>query len=305
MSNNRSVRFPDDPGNRSSRRSRDSGVGSSSTEQAGTGGRPDRRFTVQDREEQWRNPRALQEALDTATEALEKYKKKCLELDQAVSTGKKDLRESEARWRAQCDHNEELKQENGLLREQVIAHKDAFDDMRDQRDDWRQKYLSETSPVSGVPMMSGGSGESSDGIKRTKSKRDSGKDQKARLKERINKGTVDSEAPSSKSHHGSHKTRERRRSISVSTSSRTPYIEEPPKDRSRPPLTRGYDNYTTAPIASTSISRTDAYVAISTVPRTTEPTVSSTYRTAGYQTGDYVPHPLPPDNHSERGRRHH
>jgi hypothetical protein len=297
---------PSPPSESRSRRSRDSGVGSSSsTEQANSGGKSDRRFTDQDREDQRYNVHALQEALDAANKNLRDQKKKNLTIDEALSNSHKIIREKEIMIRNLIEQNDNMKHEIVAARNQIDEHKDAFNDMRIERDEWRQRCLSLEEPVDSTAMMSGGSGHSSEGIKRSKSKRDS-KDQTDRLKTRINKPSK-GEEPSSPKLARSSSRRRRSLSIDPSTSSRRPYIEEP-EDRSRPPISGGsrhYPNYTAASLVSPTIARMEA-VAMSNVPRTSYPAVPPIYQTAGYQQqqqqgGDYVPLPLP----EHRGRRNH
>ncbi|KAK9778167.1 hypothetical protein SCAR479_05137 [Seiridium cardinale] len=292
----RSVRFGDEDRSRTSPRSRDSGFGSS-TEQAHVGGRSDRIFTAQDYEDQRYNVRALQEALDSSNDDVGRYKKKVGDLDQELSSSRKIVREQETKMRGLITANETLKDTHkGLLKE--------IESLKDENFDLRQR-LTTYSPSDPEYMMSGGSGESSDGVRRSRSKRHGKNDSqelKDRMKERINKGNQEAEASASKStHKDSEKKRERRQSVSKAT--RKPYIEEPPntdrRERRGPPVTtRGFDhlNYTTSPPAS-SPARVD-HAASS--PRSSGP---SSYASYAPSSGDYYPAPLPPKNSSTRKHR--
>jgi hypothetical protein len=315
MSGSRNVRFEE--GSSSSRHRSDSGIGSTSSQEANTGRRPDRRFTEQDREHQRGSVHALQEALETTTQQCDKYKKKCLDYEDRLSKANKTNKETEAQWRAGYDRNETLQEEKKMLAQQLQELRLSYNAVRDECNEWKQKYLDVTEPIN-EPVMrggggSGGSGDSSDGMKRTKSKRDGG--QADRLKERMNRPTREAETSSRGSqghrppvtskptHHA------RRASISAMPTSRKPYIEEPADDGvSRPPVTNyRYDSYAntgTGSVRSPAYSGMDPFAATSSIPRNVHPTVGvSTYVTPGHHTevvpGDYVPLPLP------KKHRHH
>lgn len=287
----RSVRFTEDEVRSRGHRSRDSGLGSS-TEQAHVGGKSDRIFTAKDIEDQRFNIRALQEALESSNGDVTRYKNKAQSLDTELSTARRTIREKETLLRECITENQTLRKENDNLRLDN-------DSLRDENYDLRQQ-LTDPSLYDGEYMMSGGSGESSDGVKRSKSKRRSKPDMKDQMKVRINRGNPEVEATSSKPRKDSDKERRPRRSESRT---RPPYIEEAPtigKDRSRPPVTRHPGNYTTEPSVS---SRTSMQANASVMtPRTTHGVTYNQSTT----TGDYVPYALPPEKHSsERGRRHH
>ncbi|KAI1867816.1 uncharacterized protein JN550_006957 [Neoarthrinium moseri] len=295
----KTVRFDEDRP-RSSRRSRDSALGSS-TEQAHVGGRSDRRFTAQDREDQSLNVHALQEALTTANQHLREQKKKNLELEQQLSACRKELRETNASLREKHDESTTLRADNSALRTQAQVDQDTMYTLR-QTIAYYQESESEY-------LMSGGSGESSNGGKTSKHKSHSkhdGEDMKEKLKDRINRNNNEAEASTKHSHRASQVSQKkptRARSSSRSTRTREPYIEDPSMDRTRPPstmATRGFDHYTTSPMTPALTSRIDQPM-MSPVPRTHQPGVS--YTVGGYpSSGNYVVTPLPPKE-SDRGRR--
>ncbi|RYP13318.1 hypothetical protein DL767_010804 [Monosporascus sp. MG133] len=240
---------------RSRESGRDSGVGSLSSDQASSGGKPDRRFTAHDYQDQHSNIYALQEALDRATENVEHYKKKCRDLNNEVSNINKTNRETEALFRAQCDRNEQLEQELSLIREQYKELQADYDDLRDKYSDLQQRYTTETRPVDS-PMMSG----AGDRPTRTKSKHGhDDKQMKDRMKDRLNRDGQKDDTSSKSSHQHS-----RRLSRAPSTS-RKPYIEEMP-----PPVSskssRSHSNYKTT-------SQAPHIVSYASVPRTSQPPV--------------------------------
>ncbi|ETS85382.1 hypothetical protein PFICI_03407 [Pestalotiopsis fici W106-1] len=264
----RTVRFREsDSSSRPSPPSRDSGLGSS-TDQTYIRGRSDRFFTAQDHDTQRFNVGALQEALDSCREEKGKYKSKAHDLDAQLNACKSTLREKEL-------ENRSLREENSTLRHQRDTFESEVHDLR--------RRLAPSEPDY---MMSGGSGESSNGLGRTRSKRQDGQDQKNRLRERIN--MVNEPAPSNRD-----SIRGRRLSMSHTTA---PYPRDTVDSRpSRgPPLTtRGFqhidatnNNYTTsAPVGSPTTFRTESLSS----PRSTTSTLN-TFMTGG----DYVPEPLPP-----------
>jgi hypothetical protein len=289
---------------KTSHRDHDSGVGSSSsTEQASVEGRPDRVFTDQDRQSQRFSLAALQEALDDTKSTVEKYKGKCRDLDQQLSESNKKRKQVEGLHREQCDTSERLGEENCQLRQQIDAMSLELQEVKNDRDKWRDGYLDVTDPVAdplaGAHMMTAvGSSNSSDGAGRTKSRsKHEGKEVEDRLRVRINKNVTDTEPSSSKSHHrhGSHSSskKSRGRSSSRSMSTHEPYIEEPP-DRSRPPVTTRGHYTTSTPVLTVRTSRLESPT-MSPVLRTPNPLVSRSPMGSYQTTGDYNPQPLPLD----------
>ncbi|KAJ1338708.1 centriolin [Microdochium nivale] len=167
------VNFSDSPpaksSSRSSIHSRDSAIGSSSSDQASSAGdRPDHRFTVADYNEQRSNVRALQEALDTANAEVEDLKKLLASRDEALKQAHKANREMEARRNALDNLSEtieqdkkdlknqlaELKELNAAQKQQVDDFKDIIDELRDERADLQQQVENLVDPVRS-PNISG------------------------------------------------------------------------------------------------------------------------------------------------------
>ncbi|KAI0837446.1 hypothetical protein F5Y06DRAFT_89623 [Hypoxylon sp. FL0890] len=292
------ISTPSSKGSPKDRRSRelahDSGVGSSSSEQASLGGRPDRRFTAEDYEDQLYSVGALQEALGQANKKVEHFQKKCGDLDNELTKAHRVARENDKLYREECDRNQRLERINRELEAEKIAQaerikelKAAYDEMKDERDEYRQKYINLVDPVIDSTMR-GGSGEpSSPRLRRSGSRQD--------LHQKESKG------PSRR--HGEHReekatsSRHHRRSSSLSvnpgarSSSKKPYIERMPPS----PPSRYSGNYTVGPADSTEPTYYSA------APRNSYATTPSSYRTVTDipTTGDYVPYPL----HETRGRR--
>ncbi|KAI4597715.1 hypothetical protein KJ359_003990 [Pestalotiopsis sp. 9143b] len=288
MAGERAVRFDDRP-SRTSPRSRDSGLGSS-TDQSYAGGRSDRFFTAQDYDTQRFNVGALQEALDSCREEKGKYKKRVSELDAEVSMYRKTTREQETEIRT-------LRDENTTLRHQRDKYQNEAYDLR------RRLAPSSESDY----MMSGGSGHSSNGLSRSGSRRQENQEQKERLLERMNTVNPPPE-PAAKDP----ARKQRRSSMSQKRSS---FIQELQADEraargSGPPVTtRGFDridtsNYTTSSAGMSSPISSRAEASMS--PRSS--TVSyNTYNTTT-TSGDYVPERLPPkprvESNSSSSRKH-
>jgi len=280
MSSKRLSHPPSSPGGTRSHRSResgrDSGVGSLSSDQASSGGKPDRRFTAHDYQDQLSNIYALQEALDRATEKVEHYKKKCRDMDHEVSNINKAHRETKALYRAQCDRTEQLEQELSLFKEQYKELQADYDDLRDRYGDLRQRYATETQPVED-PTMSG----AGDRPSRTKSKHGhDDKQMKDRMKDRLNRDGQKDDNSSKSSH------RHSRRLSRAPSTSRKPYIEEMP-----PPVSskssRPHSNYKTT-------SHEPHIVSYASIPRTTQPISTASYPpTNEFQDGNYHLYPLP------------
>ncbi|KAI1106471.1 hypothetical protein F4804DRAFT_30417 [Jackrogersella minutella] len=289
----RHVKFNSTPKGYRSHEAHDSGVGSSSSEQASMGGRPDRRFTAEDYEDQLYSVAALQEALGQANKKVEQFQKKCIDLDNELTKAHRVARDTDKLYRDEFERNERLQKINKELEEtrsaqeeQIMELKAAYNDMRDERDEYRQLYLSLTDPVIDITMR-GGSGEpSSPKLRRSGSKRE--------LKSSGRKYADHGEEKASSSRH-------HRRSSSISqpstrSSSKKPYIEKmPPNSSSR------YSGHYTI---DTSDTLTDPAL-YSHVPRNTHSGTHSSYHGAKdfSATGNYVPYPLHQSHGEPRGRR--
>lgn len=142
------VSFP--PSGTKSHRSResvrDSGIGSLSSEYTSIGGRPDRKFTAQDYDQR-QNVGALQEALERATKNAEYYKNQYHEKDRELSKAHKSHRDAEARWKAQCDHNDELERDLRHINEQYADLQVDYDILKDSYNALRQQYAIDTEPL--------------------------------------------------------------------------------------------------------------------------------------------------------------
>ncbi|KAI1214495.1 uncharacterized protein F4807DRAFT_130185 [Annulohypoxylon truncatum] len=281
-------------GYRSREPAHDSGVGSSSSDQASVGGRPDRRFTAEDYEDQFYSVGALQEALGQANKKVEHYQKKCIDLDTELTKAHRVARDTDRLYREECERNmrlerinKNLEEERDAQREQIKELKAAFDEMRDERDEYRQLYHTAVDPIIDSNMR-GGSGEpSSPRLRRSTSKHD--KDRKE------SKGTTRRYPDHRDEKAGSSRQHRRNSSVSVNpgtsirSSSRKPYIEKMPSPSSR--HSGNYTTYASDPLADTAV--------YSTVPRISHTTTQPAYHSVNdAPTGNYFPYPL-----HERGRR--
>ncbi|KAK8039880.1 hypothetical protein PG993_008291 [Apiospora rasikravindrae] len=312
----KSVKYSDGsrPGHKG-RHDHDSGVGSLSSEQASTGGRPDRRFTAEDIERQRRSPRALQEALRAKDDEILSIKEKYNELLDANKQLHSDRRAYEKDYAKLCDDNSTLQARESQLQARVNALEVSNEQLSSEVEKLKtenynlKRRLGTTSVTSDSDFtMTSGLGE---GLPhRTRSRRDS-KSQSSEMmdsmRDRI-KPPKDEPKPSSKSSHG------RRRSMS--STSKPPYIEPQPVDdvvsRSRPPMSYSghysslpahYDNYTASTMGPASYTQLQP-ARESNMPRTVPDSRSST---TSYQesTGNYVPHPLPQPPAPETRRHEH
>ncbi|KAK7752679.1 hypothetical protein SLS62_005448 [Diatrype stigma] len=247
---------------------RDSGIGSSSSEYASLGSRPDRMFTAHNYDQR-QSVGDLQEALERATKNAEYYKNKCQDIDHELKKSHTNYRESEARWKAECGHNEQLEQELSDLKEKHKVLQTNYDVLLDQYTALSEQY---TDSMNNSPMMSTALPI------RTKSKHESiDKRQKDRMKARI--APKDETIPKSSSHRS---TRTHSRAPSTK---RDVYIEEAPP--------RNYK------MAGSESHRHSSYS--SSVPRTSQPVNPVIYHTSSeFPDGDYHPYPLPAE---PRGRR--
>ncbi|OTB01026.1 hypothetical protein M426DRAFT_224691 [Hypoxylon sp. CI-4A] len=270
----------------------DSGVGSLSSEQASIGGRPDRRFTVEDFQSQLYDVGALQEALGQANKRVEYFQQKCLELDDELSKAHKIARDTDKLYRDECEHNQKLEQLNNQLKTDKLSKADkikelqaAYDDLRVKCNDIEQKYYSLIDPVAESSVRAGSGDSSSSRLRRSGSKHD--KDRKESRTVSRKQGEHRDERPPT--------TRQRRRSPSTSvkpgarSSSRKPYIEPMPRDK-----LRHSGNYTTA------LQNPSMETVVLSTPRSHAPPSSYHGVNNTQDTGNYIEYPL----YETRGRRY-
>ncbi|KAH8678254.1 hypothetical protein BX600DRAFT_431542 [Xylariales sp. PMI_506] len=283
----KTVRFPEDDW--SPRHDQDSGIGSTSTDQ-----------NIRGRAE-YNQGRPRQSAKPyNVLEDLERYREKYRIADAAanrLNVEKQELIQDKRDLKGQV---EQLLRDNHLLAEQNkgLLNENAYLQQRVHDLDASADYL-----------MSGGSGESStgsSGLKRSKSKskRDRAaekvaekedEDLEVRLRDRLNGPSTKSSSGHHRSSSGQHKKSGSRR---ASMSSNRPYIEEAPRDPTRPPLSRieTHHYYTTAP------PQMGSPHTLTSRPKKSSPRSStiSDSETPRY-TGDYIKYPLPPDvSHKSR-----
>ncbi|XXG97311.1 hypothetical protein Hte_003607 [Hypoxylon texense] len=276
----------------------DSGVGSSSSGQASLGGRPDRRFTAEDIDSQRYSVSALQEALGQANRRVDHLQRQCSDMDAELTQAHKVARDTEKLYREECERSDRLDKLNKDLEdqlinkdyeirglEQTIVSKDeqikdlriALDEMKNDRDDFRQRYIDLLDPVD--TTMRGGSGEPSPRLHRSGSKhdRDHGESKGATRKHGEEK------ASSSQHHH------RRRSSISINpgAGNKKPYIERMPGDPPRSSARHSGNYTTTTTIDVSPVSNTDPRY--SAVPRSSPAPIS----------GNYIQYPL----YEPRGHR--
>ncbi|KAI0884959.1 uncharacterized protein GGS22DRAFT_136505 [Annulohypoxylon maeteangense] len=280
-------------GYRSRELAHDSGVGSSSSDQASVGGRPDRRFTAEDYEDQLYSVGALQEALGQANKKVEHYQKKCTDLDTELTRAHRVSRDTDRLYREECERNERLQRTNKNLeeerdaqREQIKELKAAYDEMRDERDDYRQLYHTAVDPIIDSNMR-GGSGEPpSPRLRRSTSKHD--RDHKELKSTGRRYPDYRDEKTGSSRHHRRSSSINVNPSSSVRSSSKRPYIEKMPSPTSR--HSGNYTTYASDPLADPAL--------YSTVPRISTATQAAYHGVNDVATGNYVPYPI-----HERGRR--
>ena len=212
-----SKRYSDPPLSRGSRSTRshdsvwDSGIGSLSSEQASSGGRPDRRFTNLDFQTQLNDPYALQEALGRARESSKYWEDKTVSYKQQLTSARKAEREAEAHRKAQCDRIEHLEQELSSFNKQLR-------EVQAERDSWRDRCVELEASLNSInPMM-----PASTLPIRTKADHEQD-DQRVRLKTRMS--PKDEARPKSSTRKSG-----RDRSRAPSTK-RNAYIEESPTSR--------------------------------------------------------------------------
>ncbi|KAI4870540.1 hypothetical protein F4820DRAFT_217380 [Hypoxylon rubiginosum] len=284
-------------GHRSREPGHDSGVGSSSSGQASLGGRPDRRFTAEDLDSQLYSVSALQEALGQANRKVDLLQRQCSDMDDDLTKAHKAARDTERLYRDECERTDRLNKLVKELEDQIITKDyqlknleqtvaaqddrikdltDAFNEMRDDRDEYRHKYYNLPDPVVDTTMR-GGSGEPSSRLHRSRSRHE----QDHRESKGASRKHGEEKAGSSRHHR-------RRSSISINpgAGNKKPYIERMPGDPPRASA-RYSGNYTTTAIDVSPVSNTDPRY--SAVPRIS-PTSTS---------GNYVPYPL----HEPRGHR--
>ncbi|KAI1767107.1 hypothetical protein GGR53DRAFT_164237 [Hypoxylon sp. FL1150] len=254
----------------------DSGVGSSSSGHASSGGRFDRRFTAEDYQTQLHSVPALQEALDQANRKVDHLERKCAEMDADLTKAHRVAKDTDRLYREGCERADRLEKHNKDLEDKLAIQQDEIEELkadlervRDERDEYRQKYYNELKPLD--TTMRGGSGEPSSRLQRSVSRHDP---------DRASRNHGEERASSSRHHR-------RRPSISINSGagSKKPYVERMPGD---PPRSshRYSGNYTTTAIDVSS-------------PITGDPLYAAVPRTSPSATGNYVPYPL----HESRGHR--
>ncbi|CAJ2514219.1 Uu.00g023380.m01.CDS01 [Anthostomella pinea] len=72
----------------------------------------------------------LQEALGQANVQVERWREKCLQMDMELSRAHKERKEVEARWRAQCDRNDQLESEVEQQRRRIHTDQSQVDDLQ-------------------------------------------------------------------------------------------------------------------------------------------------------------------------------
>ncbi|KAK8129366.1 hypothetical protein PG999_001746 [Apiospora kogelbergensis] len=213
----------------SSRYDHDSGVGSLSSEQASTGGKPDRRFTAEDLERQRHNPRVLVEALQAKDDDLARSKQEKTVLVAENHKLRSDRKALDKEFKSVADEASNLQARVNALEvsnEQLQAENEKL-----KSENYQLRRRSGTSVTSEPDYtMSGGLGESSAGIPhRTKSKSKQESPEIEHLRKRITPPKGEPKRSSSK-----------RRGSSSAPKDRTPYIEDMTSGdrygRSRPPV---------------------------------------------------------------------
>ncbi|KAK0634880.1 hypothetical protein B0T17DRAFT_21213 [Bombardia bombarda] len=123
---------------------------------------------------------ALQDALTTACEARDKWKKKATELEAALSNARKEVKEHEARWRALSDRNEILDQEKITLSKTIKELNEENAKLKEENKRARRKSTSPATMSGAIPS------ESSDEkkVRRSGSKRHISKDPERSEKEK-------------------------------------------------------------------------------------------------------------------------
>lgn len=293
----RTVRFGDDSLFRKSNRSRDSALGSSIAHTYGEGS--DRYSSAQNYDNQRFSIGALQEALGSTREEKRGYKFKEPDLNAQLAACQAALRQKELEVRA-------LKTDNINLRHS----RDTFEiEVHDLRRRLRLGNAFDRSVTSDTTSdyISGGSGESSSSLNRSRSKRHESQEAKDRLLQRINAVNPITDQRDN--------TRRRRGSVSQP---RTPFTREALiDDRTRrgPPMTtRGFDRFErmyltsptirfdaiSVPSARSATSSADIFASAGRSATSSADTFASTARSATSSVNtvdtaisdDYVPDPF-------------
>ncbi len=248
---------------RSRESARDSGFDSLSSEQASSGGRPDRMFTAQTHDQRW-DIHALQKAYDQAINNVEHYKTKCQDLDASLTKAHKVTRETEALRKAQCDHSEQLQQELAIVKKDYAKLHDSYDILYRNHCELRQKY--ENQPMEN-PMMP------ADVALPIRVVRKHDGDDK-RMKDRMKARMSPKDESASKSSHRSGRDRSR-----APDTKQGAYIEEIPSSKK---------NY------KTSSESRRASMSYASVPRASQAISSSIYHlSSDFPDGNYHAFPLP------------
>ncbi|KAI3323834.1 hypothetical protein HD806DRAFT_75906 [Xylariaceae sp. AK1471] len=262
---------------------RDSGVGSSSSDHTSTSGSLDERFTARNYNAQTTNVDALREAFNHLIQDHEQLKNKYQKKEDEIIELRKFRRDADKRYEEECDRAVEVE---GRMKNLDVALDEANDTIARfefELDEWKTKYnnlyviYQDSKLPADAAMMSGGSGESSQQLERTRSRREKkdSEDLTLRMKERINRDSTSEGSHASRSSRSSEGTTStgRARRLEISTNNQKPYMEKMPGDK-----------------RSTTDSTT-----------TRRHPQSSSSRSGQREQGDYVAHPLPLTN---RPRRH-
>ncbi|KAI3340519.1 hypothetical protein F4824DRAFT_424407 [Ustulina deusta] len=301
MSDNRRVKFSPSPPPRGVLKHpephpRDSGVGSSSSDHTGSSGSLDERFTARDYNTQSNNVDALREALSDTIKDVDNWKARYTKKNNDHIETRRNLKNTENHYRETCEQNETLQVQLESMRDRMdkqdVALAIANTTIRDLESnlaEWKEKYTSlhelyETTRHSvDASIISGGSGEHSQSLGRTRSHRErDSAELTSRLKERINRDHPDS--GSSRSSAATVSSKRSNHQASASTSDK-PYIEKMPK-ASTSSLTspRHPGSYTLTTASTSSSSRKHG--------------AGPSSRSGHRENGDYIPHPLP--DHTRR-----
>ncbi|KAI1275916.1 hypothetical protein F5Y07DRAFT_399971 [Xylaria sp. FL0933] len=284
---------------------RDSGVGSSSSDHTGSSGSLDERFTARDYNIQSNNVDALREALSDTIKDVENWKSRYLKKNNEQIETRRNLKNSENRYREVCEQNETMQAQLESLEDRMAKQDVALDiantkirdlesDLADQTaelSEWKERYKAlhqlyeETRHSADASSVSGASGDHSVGRTRSHREKDSS-ELTSRMKERINRDQTDSGSSHASSSHASKSSRSSEATLSskrsshrtTASSSDKPYIEKLPTRASTSGLTspRHPGTYTLTTASNTSSSRKHG-------------TGSSSRR----ENGDYIAHPLP------------
>ncbi|KAI1754814.1 hypothetical protein F4782DRAFT_528174 [Xylaria castorea] len=311
MSDSRRVKFSSSPPLRgvlkhSEPNPRDSGVGSSSSDHTGSSGSLDERFTARDYNVQSNNVDALREALTDAIKDIDHWRNRYQKKNNEQTETRRKHRDTETLYRDAIERNQTMQARVESMGDRMEKQDVALDiantrisDLQAELADWKEKYqilddlYESVRHSASASIVSGGSGEHSMALGRTRSHRDKKESEEmaSRMKERINREHPDSggshASRSSRSSEATVSSKRTSHRTSASASDNKPYIEKMPRASTNSlasPRQQGSYSLTTAERASTSSSSRR------------QNTGSS--RTGSREQGDYIAHPLP-----DRSRR--